>query len=67
MVRASANEWTLLKDEFAALRQDEPAEGSVEVLLDDQIRRRVGEYIMRAALPEYKGRSVLPWPGNHKQ
>jgi len=66
MVRASANEWTLLKDKFVTLRQDEP-EVSVEVLLDDQIRRRFGEYIMRAALPEYKGRSVLPWPGNHKQ
>lgn len=66
MVRTNTNEWTLLKDQFATLRQDEPEE-SIEALLDEQIRRRFGDYIMRGALPEYKGRSDLPGLRSHKQ
>jgi hypothetical protein len=59
MVRSNTNEWTLSKDQFAFLRQDEPEE-SIEAFLDEQIRRRFGEYVTSAVLPEYKGRKVLP-------
>ena len=40
------NEWRLLKDQFNALAHDENVrEGSAEMLLDDRIRRRFGEWI----------------------
>ena len=44
------NEWNLLKDQFDALVHDESVrEGIIEKFLDDQIRRRFGEFIYRAA------------------
>jgi hypothetical protein len=44
------NEWNSLKDQFAALVCGESArEDSIEKLFDDQIRRRFGEWITRAA------------------
>jgi hypothetical protein len=44
------NEWNLLKDQFEALVHGESVrEGSIEKFLDDQIRRRFGEFIYRAA------------------
>ncbi len=44
------NEWNLLKDQFDALVHDGSArEDSIEKFLDDQIRRRFGEFITRAA------------------
>ena len=44
------NEWNLLKDQFDALVHDESVhEDSIEKFLDDQIRRRFGEWISRAA------------------
>ena len=44
------NEWNLLKDQFDALVHDESVhEGGIEKFLDDQIRRRFGEWISRAA------------------
>jgi hypothetical protein len=43
------NEWNLLKDQFDALVHNEPEhEDSFEKFLDDQIRRRFGEWIARA-------------------
>jgi hypothetical protein len=44
------NEWTLLKDRFDLLAQDE-SEGSeiIEKIFDDQFRRRLVEVINRAA------------------
>ena len=49
------NEWNLLKDKFGALVHDESVhEDSIEKLLDDQIRRRFGEWISRAAEPKTK-------------
>lgn len=59
MVRTQTDEWALLKDQFASLRQDE-TEQNAEAFFDAQIRSRVGEFITRAVLPEYKGRAVLP-------
>lgn len=59
MVRAKNNEWSALKDNFVASRQDEANEG-IEAFLDEEIRRRFGEYIMRAVLPEYRNRTLLP-------
>jgi hypothetical protein len=39
------NEWNLLKDQFDALAHDETMhEDSIEKFLDEQIRRRFGEY-----------------------
>jgi hypothetical protein len=58
MVRTQTDKWALLKDQFASLRQDE-TEQTAEAFFDAQIRRRFGEYITRAVLPEYKGRAVL--------
>ena len=44
------NEWNLLKDQFDALVHDESVrEDSIEKFLDDQIRRRFGDWITRAA------------------
>jgi hypothetical protein len=44
------NEWTLLKDRFDALVHNETLhEDNLEKFLDDQIRRRFGEWIARAA------------------
>jgi hypothetical protein len=44
------HEWNLLKDQFNALVHDETVhEDSIEKFLDDQIRRRFGEWIARAA------------------
>jgi hypothetical protein len=44
------NEWNRLKVQFAALICGENArEDSIEKLFDDQIRRRFGEWITRAA------------------
>ena len=44
------NEWNLLKDQFDALVHDETVhEDSIENFLDEQIRRRFGEFINRAA------------------
>jgi hypothetical protein len=49
------SEWNLLKDQFDALEHDASAhEDSVEQFLDDQIRRRFGEWISRAAEPKTK-------------
>ena len=49
------NEWNLLKDQFDALAHDEGERGdSIEKFLDDQIRRRFGEWISRAAEPKTK-------------
>jgi hypothetical protein len=46
---AKTNEWSLLKDQFDALVHDETvSEGSIEMLFDDQIRRRFCEYITDA-------------------
>ena len=59
MVGAQSNEWNILKDEFASLRRH-GADESIEAFLDEEIRRRFGEYIMRAVLPEYKNRALLP-------
>jgi len=43
------NEWSLLKDQFDALVHNETEhEDSIEKFLDDQIRRRFGEWIARA-------------------
>ena len=43
------NEWNLLKDQFDALVHSETEhEDSIEKFLDDQIRRRFGEWIVRA-------------------
>lgn len=43
------NEWSLLKDRFDALVHDEGVrEDSIEMILDDQIRRRFGEWIAQA-------------------
>lgn len=42
------NEWNLLKDQFDALVHNETEhEDSFEKFLDDQIRRRFGEWIAR--------------------
>jgi hypothetical protein len=46
MVRTT-DEWALLKDRFVGSSKDEPEE-SIEALLDNQIRRRFGEYITKA-------------------
>ncbi len=44
------NEWNLIKDQFDALMHNEiEREDSFEKFLDDQIRRRFGEWIARAA------------------
>jgi hypothetical protein len=44
------NEWNLLKDQFDVLMHGESVrEDSIEKLFDDQIRRRFGEWITRAA------------------
>ncbi len=44
------NEWRLLKDQFDALVRDEDEhQRSIEMLLDDGVRRRFGELIARAA------------------
>jgi hypothetical protein len=44
------NEWNLLKGQFDALVHDESVrEDSIEKFLDDQIRRRFGVWINRAA------------------
>ena len=44
------NEWNLLKDQFDVLVHGEHMRGdSIEMLFDDQIRRRFGEWITRAA------------------
>ena len=43
------NEWNLLKDQFDTLvHNDTVGEDSIERILDDQIRRRFGEWIARA-------------------
>ena len=43
------NEWNLLKNQFDALVHNETEhEDSFEKFLDDQIRRRFGEWIARA-------------------
>jgi len=43
------NEWNLLKDRFDALVHNETLhEDNLEKFLDDQIRRRFGEWIARA-------------------
>jgi hypothetical protein len=48
------NEWSLLKDQFDALVQDEHvSEDSIEMILDAQFRRRYAELIYRAT---YRGR-----------
>lgn len=45
-----SNEWNLLKDQFDALVHDESVrEDSIETFFDDQIRRRFGDWITRAA------------------
>jgi hypothetical protein len=44
------NEWNSLKDQFDALMYGESVrEDSIEMLFDDQIRRRFGEWITRTA------------------
>jgi hypothetical protein len=44
------NEWSLLKDQFDALRQNEGVrEDSIEMLLDYEIHRRIGQVISGAA------------------
>ena len=44
------SEWDLVKDQFDALVHDESVhEDSMEKFLDDQIRRRFGDWISRAA------------------
>ena len=49
------NEWNLLKDQFDALMHNEiKREDSFEKFLDDQIRRRFGEWISRAVEPKTK-------------
>ena len=50
-----ANEWNLLKDQFDAVVHGESVhEDSIEKFLDDQNRRRFGEWISRAAEPKTK-------------
>jgi hypothetical protein len=57
-VDLKANEWNLLKDQFSALVSDESMrDGSIEKFFDDQIRRRFGEWIIRAA--EHKKRTDI--------
>ena len=49
------NEWNLLKDQFDAVVHGESVhEDSIEKFLNDQIRRRFGEWISRAAEPKTK-------------
>jgi hypothetical protein len=49
------NEWNLLKDQFDALVHDKSVhKDSIEKFLDDQIRRRFGEWISRATEPKQK-------------
>ena len=49
------NEWNLLKDRFDALMHNGTVhEANFEELLDDQIRRRFGEWIARATERENK-------------
>jgi hypothetical protein len=49
------NEWNLLKDQFDALVHNETVqEDNIEKFLDDQIRRRFGEWIARATERENK-------------
>ncbi len=44
------NEWKLLKDQFDALvRKERVCDVSIEMFLDNQIRRRFGDWIARAA------------------
>jgi hypothetical protein len=44
------DEWRLLKNQFDALEHDEGVrEDSIETILDDEIRRRFGEWIARVA------------------
>ncbi len=46
----TTNEWRLLKNQFDALMHGKGVrEDSIEMFLDDQIRRRFGEWIARAA------------------
>jgi hypothetical protein len=48
-VNLKPKEWNLLRDEFRALMRDESVhEDSIEMFLDEQIRRRFGEAIRRA-------------------
>ena len=43
-VNLKPKEWNLLRDEFRALMRDESVhEDSIEMFLDEQIRRRFGE------------------------
>ena len=52
------NEWNLLKDRFDALVHNETLhEDNLEKFLDDQIRRRFGEWITRAR--ERKNRTEM--------
>ena len=54
------NEWNLLKDQFDALVHNETEhEDSIEKFLDDQIRRRFGEWIVRATERKNKTDSSL--------
>ncbi len=47
---SKTKEWILLKHQFDALVHDESVhEESIEKFFDDQIRRRFGELISRAA------------------
>lgn len=46
----TTNEWRLPKSQFEALKHGEGVrEDSIEMIFDEQIRRRFGEWIARAA------------------
>ncbi len=46
----TTNEWRLLKNQFDALRHGEGVrEDSIDMLFDELVRRRFGEWIARAA------------------
>ena len=56
------NEWNLLKDQFNALVHDETVhEDSIEKFLDEQIRRRFGEFINWAAPSGVCGARLARW------
>jgi hypothetical protein len=61
----TTKEWNLLKDQFDALVHDESVhEDSIEKFLDDQIRRRFGEWISRAAERSDGGHSLINRAGS---
>jgi hypothetical protein len=50
-----SNEWSRLKDQFAAIAHDESVrEDSIEKFFDDQIRRRFGDWISQAAERKFR-------------